>query len=66
MRFVARARRDPGSVEVFFSSHPPPQDRIARLQGDIGRAPSGTRDSAQFRAIKTRVLKMPPAKRMPQ
>ena len=58
------ARRDPGSVEVFFSSHPAPQDRIARLQGDIGRNPSGARDSAQFRAIKARVLKMPPPKAM--
>jgi predicted Zn-dependent protease len=58
-------RRDPGSVEVFFSSHPAPQDRIARLQGAIGRTPAGTRDTARFRAIKARVQKMPPPRKMP-
>ena len=29
--------RDPGSVDVFFSSHPAPQDRIAQLQAEIAR-----------------------------
>ena len=58
------ARRDPASVEVFFSSHPAPQDRITRLQGEIGRGPAGTRDTAQFRAVKARVLRMPAPKKM--
>jgi predicted Zn-dependent protease len=60
------ARRDPGAVEVFFSSHPAPQDRIARLQSEIGRAPRGTRDTAAFRAVKVRLQRMPPPRRMPQ
>jgi predicted Zn-dependent protease len=60
------ARRDPGSVEVFFSSHPAPQDRISGLQRDIGRTPGGTRDSARFRAVKARLVKMPAPKRMGQ
>jgi predicted Zn-dependent protease len=59
------ARRDPGSVEVFFSSHPAPQDRITRLQRDIGRTTRGTRDAPRFRAVKARLLKMPAPKRMP-
>ena len=59
------SRRDPGSVETFFSSHPAPQDRLTRLQADIGRNPSGTRDTRQFQAIKARLRKMPPPRATP-
>lgn len=59
-------RRDPGSVEVFFSTHPSPQDRIARLQAAVARGGNGRRDSQQFQAIKARLLKMPAAKAMPR
>lgn len=59
------ANRNPGSVEVFFSSHPPPQDRIARLKVEAGRG-GGTRDTPQFRAIKTRLQKMAPPRAMPR
>jgi predicted Zn-dependent protease len=59
-------RRDPGSVDTFFSSHPAPRDRIAQLQGAIGRTSAGTRDSAQFRAIKARVRRLPPPPRTPE
>jgi len=58
--------RDPGSVEVFFSSHPSPQDRIARLQADVKRRPGGTRDSRQFQQIKARLLRMPAPRAMPR
>jgi predicted Zn-dependent protease len=58
--------RDPGSVEVFFSSHPSPQDRIARLQADVTRRPGGTRDSQQFQRIKARLLRMPAPRAMPR
>jgi predicted Zn-dependent protease len=60
------ARRDPGSVEVFFSSHPSPQERIDRLQGAIGRNPTGRRDGRQFQAIKARLQRLPPPRSMPQ
>jgi predicted Zn-dependent protease len=59
-------KRDPGSVEVFFSSHPSPRDRIAHLQAQIGKGRGGRRDSAQFQAVKARLLKMPGAKAMPR
>lgn len=59
------AKRNPGSVEVFFSSHPSAQDRIARLQADAGRG-GGTRDTPQFQAIKGRLQKMAPPKAMPR
>ena len=59
------ARRNPGSVEVFFSSHPPPQDRISRLQADVARAPGGARDSRQFQTIKARLQRMPAPRAMP-
>src|SRR5688572_5319994 len=58
--------RDPGSVEVFFSSHPPPQDRIARLQAEVSRQPGGTRDTKQFQQIKARLVKMPAPRAMPR
>jgi predicted Zn-dependent protease len=59
------AKRNPGSVEVFFSSHPPPQDRIARLQAEAGRG-GGTRDTPQFQAVKARLQRMAPARAMPR
>jgi predicted Zn-dependent protease len=58
------AKRNPGSVEIFFSSHPAPQDRITRLQSQI--RPGGTRDTRQFQAMKAALLKLPPAKAMPR
>jgi predicted Zn-dependent protease len=45
----AAARRDPSSVEVFFSTHPAPDDRIAALKATLKR-PSGTpRDTGRRR-----------------
>ena len=58
--------RDPGSVAAFFSSHPSPQDRIARLQAQAARNRGGRRDSQQFQSVKARLLKMPAAKAMPR
>ena len=58
--------RDPGSVAVFFSSHPSPQNRMARLQAQAARNRGGRRDSQQFQSIKARLLKMPAAKAMPR
>lgn len=59
------ANRDPGSVEVFFSTHPSPQDRISRLQADVARSRGGVRDSKEFQALKARLLKLPAPKKMP-
>jgi predicted Zn-dependent protease len=56
--------RDPGSVEVFLSSHPAPGERAEALRREIGKQVKGRRDSGTFRAIKARVQKMPPAKAM--
>ena len=58
------AKRTPGSVELFFSSHPSPQDRISRLRA--GLRPGGTRDTKQFQAIKARLLQMAPPRAMPR
>ncbi|MGH8639291.1 MAG: M48 family metallopeptidase [Burkholderiales bacterium] len=63
METLRRAQgRDPGSVEVFLSSHPAPAERAAALR-KVVRA-GGRRDSAGFRAIKARVRKLPPARSM--
>ncbi len=59
-------RNDPGKVAAFFSSHPAPQDRIARLQADVARTAGGRRDSFQFRTVKARLLRMPAPKAMPR
>jgi predicted Zn-dependent protease len=53
------ARRDPGAVEVFLSTHPSPQDRISWLQADVARSHGGRRDSREFQAVKARVGRLP-------
>jgi predicted Zn-dependent protease len=60
------ARRDPSSVDVFFSSHPAPADRIEGLRAEVVRVRGGTRDTRQFHSVKTRLLKMPAARAMPR
>jgi beta-barrel assembly-enhancing protease len=57
-------RRDPGSVEAFFSNHPSPADRITLLQRTVRRPRRGTRDSAEFRSIRARLAMLPPARAM--
>jgi predicted Zn-dependent protease len=58
--------RDPNSVEVFLSSHPAPSERAARVRSEPGNASGGRRDSEQFRQIRTRLSRMPPARQMPR
>jgi predicted Zn-dependent protease len=57
-------RRDPSSVEVFFSNHPAPADRIAGLNRVVPKRRTGTRDSAAFQSIRARLKNMPPARAM--
>ena len=66
------SKRDPGAVEVFFSTHPSPQDRIAqlttataRLRRSAATARQAVRDTPAFRSMKTRVLKMPAPRKTP-
>jgi len=59
-------QRDPGRVEVFFSTHPSPQDRITRLQQEVAKRRGGRRDSAQFQAARSRLLRLPSPKPMPR
>jgi predicted Zn-dependent protease len=59
-----QARRDPGSVEIFFSNHPSPEDRIALLTRVVPTGRAGKRDSADFRAMRARLSKLPPARSM--
>jgi predicted Zn-dependent protease len=55
--------RDPNRVESFFSTHPSPQERIAELQAAVKPHRGGRRDTAEFRAIKARLLKAARPKR---
>ena len=57
-------RRDPSSVEAFFSNHPSPKDRIALLRQVVPKTRAGTHDSGEFQSIRARVSKLPPAKTM--
>lgn len=59
-----REKRDPGSVELFFSNHPSPKDRIALLMRLVPRRRSGKRDSADFQSIRARLSRLAPAKSM--
>ncbi len=58
------AKKDPGAAEAFFATHPSPQDRIGFLKADVARSRGGRRDSAEFRAIKARVLRLPAPRQM--
>jgi len=60
----AQERRDPGSVETFFSNHPSPADRVALLKRIVPRQRRGTRDSAAFRTIRARLGRLPRAPSM--
>jgi len=57
-------RRDPSSVEVFFSNHPAPADRIAELNRVVSKRRTGTRDSTAFQSIRAKLKKLPPARSM--
>ena len=59
-----QAQRNPNAVEVFFSTHPPPQNRVELLQEITPRLRGGRRDSAEFRSVKARLRRMAPAKAM--
>ena len=59
------ARSNPSSVEVFFSSHPAPEDRVEALRADVAGVPGGTRDSRRFQSVKARLLEMPSPRTMP-
>src|SRR4029079_16640882 len=62
------SKRDPGAVEVFFSTHPSPEDRIAQLSAAAARlrrraapARQPVRDTAAFRAVRARLEPLLPA-----
>jgi predicted Zn-dependent protease len=57
-------QRDPSAVEVFFSNHPSPQDRVALLRQTIPKTRGGIRDSRTFQTIRARLRTLPPAKTM--
>jgi predicted Zn-dependent protease len=59
-------RRDPSSVEVFFSNHPSPQDRVALLRQVVPKTGGGRRDSAAFQSIHARLKTLPAPKPMPR
>jgi predicted Zn-dependent protease len=61
-----KEKRDPGSVEIFFSNHPSTKERLESLAIIVPSRRSGTRDSGAFQSIRARLRAMPPAKAMPR
>ena len=60
-----QAGRDPGSVEVFLSTHPSPAERVQQLRAQLAKIKSGgRRDSAEFQRVRAALTKMAPAPRM--
>jgi predicted Zn-dependent protease len=55
--------RDPGSVEIFLSSHPAPGERAEALRRSLGSRTSGRRDSIAFRAARARAVRLTPPPR---
>jgi beta-barrel assembly-enhancing protease len=63
----AQAGRDPGSVEVFLSTHPSPAERVQQLRRQVSQGKAGgRRDSASFQRVRSTLAKMPAASRMPR
>jgi predicted Zn-dependent protease len=60
------ANRDPSAVEVFFSTHPSPQDRLDRLRASAAKARGGVRDTKEFHAIHAHLAHLAPALAMPR
>src|SRR4029079_12078559 len=56
----ATARKNPTALDVFFSTHPATDDRIAALRRANATHGSLGRDSAAFVAMKTRLAALPP------
>jgi predicted Zn-dependent protease len=59
-------KRDPSSVEIFFSNHPSTKERLALLASVVPSRRTGTRDSRDFQKIRARLRALPPAKAMPK
>jgi predicted Zn-dependent protease len=57
-------QRDPTSVEIFFSNHPSARNRAALLKNIVPARRAGRRDSAEFRTVRARLKRMPPASSM--
>ena len=53
--------KDPGRLEGFFSSHPAPADRAARVQQEakLLGAPAASRTSGEFRQVQAELKGMP-------
>ena len=60
------AKDNPSSVQIFFSSHPAPQDRVEGLRDAVAGVQGGTSDTTEFQSIKARLLKMPAPRTMPR
>jgi len=56
--------KDPGSVEVFLSSHPGPAERAKLLRGQLRNVSGGRRNTDQFAQIRARLSRMAPARSM--
>jgi predicted Zn-dependent protease len=59
-------KRDPSSVEIFFSNHPSTKERLALLAGVVPSRRTGTRDSREFQKMRARLRALPPARAMPK
>jgi predicted Zn-dependent protease len=59
--------RDPSKVEQFFSSHPAPKDRAARIRNEMASLTiRPTAQTAGFKQAKSALAKMPRARSMQQ
>ena len=58
-KLMAMQKKEPGRLEVLFSTHPPSRERVNNARGQIGGLPPKTgltMDSRRFRAVKKRIL----------
>jgi predicted Zn-dependent protease len=59
-KLLSLQKRQPGSLEKLFSTHPPTEERITNVQSEIARLPEKiglSSDSKRFHSIKERIVK---------
>lgn len=58
-KLMAMQEKEPGMLQVLFSTHPPSSERVVNVRAQIGGLPAKAglaRDSHRFQAIKKRIL----------
>jgi predicted Zn-dependent protease len=57
---------EPGSLDVFLSTHPAPEERAELLRTVLRRTSGGRRDTQTFQRMHAHLKTLPPSRSMPR